>query len=370
MKVSVVMPYFFPATVYGGPIFASYNLCKQAANQKLNVEVITTDANGSKRINTNPNQFQNLDNFKVKYCKEEIPNYFSFAFFIHLWRDLKDSDVVHIQSIYSYTTPIALFYACLQNKKTILSPRGSLAKWSFSKRGFLKKLWISILIRPFIKNTVWLATSEKERKEILYFFKKHSIKLLSDGVDIPSNFVLTKSKWSSQNYIAGLGRIHKVKGFDILIRAMKHLQDYDPNLKLLIAGNDEGDLNYLKKIVTQLELNKQVQFVGALHNEDKEQFLANANCLVLSSHTENFGIVAAEALSLGTPVVASKNTPWNILESYKAGLYVDNNANEIAKACITILENLEDYEKKTKLLAQQFDWKYIATQYLKMLKSI
>ena len=34
------------------------------------------------------------------------------------------------------------------------------------------------------------------------------------------------------------------------------------------------------------------------------------------------------------------------------------------------LDNLEDYEKKTKLLAQQFDWKYIATQYLKMLKSI
>ena len=370
MKVSVVMPYFYPATDYGGPIFASYNLCKKAVAKGLEIKVITTDAGGSKRLNVNHNKFQTLVNFKVKYCKEEIPNYFSFTFLIHLWKDLKESEVVHIQSIYSYTTPIALIYSYLQNKKTILSPRGSLAKWSFSKRGFLKKLWISILIRPFTKKTVWLATSEKEHEEILYFFKKHTIKLLSDGVDISSHFVLKKSKWSTQNYIAALGRIHKVKGYDILIKAMKHLLDYDPNLNLFIAGTDEGDLKNLKLIVSQLELQNKVQFVGALHGDDKEQFLTNAKCLVLSSHTENFGIVAAESLSFGTPVVASKNTPWNILESYRAGLHVNNNANEIAKACITILENLEEYEKNTKLLAQQFDWKHIASQYLKILKSI
>lgn len=370
MKLSVVMPYFYPATVYGGPIFASYNLCKEMADLQAQVQVITTDANGLLRLDTQLNKFQDINNFKVKYCREEIPKYFSFAFVFHLWKDIKNSDVVHIQSIYSYTTPTALIYSFLQNKKVFLSPRGSLAKWSFTKRGLLKRLWISLLIRPFVKNTIWLATSKKEQQEIQFIFKRSTIKILSDGVDIPVNFQLKKSKWSSQNYIAALGRIHKVKGYDLLIKSMKILLDYDAGLKLFVAGNDDGDLARLKMIVSDLKLQEQVHFIGAIHQEDKDQFLANAKCLVLPSHTENFGIVVAEALSLGTPVVASKNTPWSMLETYKAGLHVENNTQEISKACITILENLNEYEKKTKLLAQQFDWKNIATQYLKILKSI
>ena len=370
MRISVVMPYFFPATVYGGPVFASYNLCKETACLQAQIQVITTDANGLKRVDAQVNSFQALNNFKVKYCKEEIPKYFSFTFLLQLWNDLKDSEVVHVQSIYSYTTPIALVYSFFQNKKVCISPRGSLAKWSFIKRGVLKKLWISLLIRPFVKKTVWLATSQKEQEEIQYFFKTATIKILSDGVNIPADFKLLNCKWSSQNYIAALGRIHKVKGYDLLIKSMRKLLDYDPSLKLLIAGNDEGDLDRLKRIVSDLSLQEQVRFVGSLHDEDKDQFLANAKCLVLPSHTENFGIVVAEALCLGTPVVASQNTPWSILETYKAGLHIENTPDEISKACITILENLDEYEKKTKLLAQQYDWKNIAIQYLKILKSI
>lgn len=370
MKVSVVMPYFFPATVYGGPIFASYNLCREIANLQTQVQVITTDANGLQRLNKSVNKFQTLNNFKVKYCKEEIPKYLSFSFIFHLWKDLKDSDVVHIQSIFSYTTPVALIYSFLQNKNVLLSARGSLAKWSFTKRGFLKKLWINLLIRPFLKNVIWLATSEKEENEILYFFKSSKVKTLSDGVVIPVDFKIKDSKWTSQNYIAALGRIHEVKGYDLLIKSMKKILDYDHSLKLFIAGNDEGDLARLKTIVANLKLNEKIQFVGSLNGEDKNQFLANANCLALTSHTENFGIVVVEALSLGTPVVASRNTPWAILESYHSGLHIENNPDDIAKACITVLKNLKEYEKMTKLLAQQFDWKNIANQYLKILKSI
>ena len=80
MKISVVMPYFFPATIYGGPIFASYNLCKESALLQAQVQVITTDANRLHRLDTEVNKFQTLNNFKVKYCKEEIPKYFSITF--------------------------------------------------------------------------------------------------------------------------------------------------------------------------------------------------------------------------------------------------------------------------------------------------
>jgi len=370
MKITIVMPYFYPAKVYGGPIFASYNLCKYAASPEFVINVITTDANGINRLNTSKNIFQSLHNFSVKYCREDVPKYFSSSFIFHLWRDLKQSDIVHIQSMYSYTTFFALIFCFFQKKKVFLSPRGCLAKWSFTKRGFIKKIWLEFLIAPFVKNIVWHATSEKEKNEILHLFKKSEIKILSDGVVISSDLDLKKNKWTFENYIAALGRIHKVKGFDLLIESMVQITNYNKDIKLFIAGNDDGDLLRLKKIVSNLNLEEKVQFVGAIDHEDKDQFLANAKCLILPSHTENFGIVVAEALALGTPVVASKNTPWEILESSKAGKYVENNPNDIAKGCISILDSLKDYKSKTKLLAKQYDWKNIAIQYIKILKSL
>lgn len=370
MKVSVVIPYFFPAISYGGPIFASYSLCKQVSKSNIKIEVITTDSNGPKPLKKPLNTFISLENFSVKYCKEELPKYFSSNFIFQLWNDLKQSDVVHVQSMYSYTTAIALLYCFLQNKKTFLSPRGCLARWSFTKRGLLKRLWLFLFIRPFINKVVWHATSEKEKQEILNFFKKSEIKILSDGVEIDSNFKLIDSKWKSKNYIAALGRIHPVKGYDLLIRAMKKISESKEDLQLFIAGNDDGDLSRLKKITSDLNLNNNVQFVGAIHGDNKNQFLANAKCLVVPSHTENFAIVVVEALALETPVIASKNTPWQVLESSKSGRCVNNNPEELGDACIQVLNNLNEFNKNTKLLAHQFEWKNIAIQYEKILRAL
>ena len=64
-------------------------------------------------------------------------------------------------------------------------------------------------------------------------------------------------------------------------------------------------------------LTSKVSFIGNVLGEKKELFLRKAKCLVMPSHTENFGIVAVEAMAQGTPVIASKNTPWEIIEKKK-----------------------------------------------------
>ena len=90
----------------------------------------------------------------------------------------------------------------------------------------------------------------------------------------------------------------------------------------------------------------------------------------MPSHTENFGLVAAEALFQNTPVIASKNTPWEVLETEQAGFHVVNTPQAISKAVITILKDVGFYRKNTFRVVEQFSWSKIAKTYKSTLLKI
>ena len=100
-------------------------------------------------------------------------------------------------------------------------------------------------------------------------------------------------------------------------------------------------------------LTSKVSFIGNVSGEEKELFLRKAKCLVMPSHTENFGIVAVEAMAQGTPVIASKNTPWEIIEKRKAGFWSENNPMDLKKSIERLLEEKTNIMKKTLILLQK-----------------
>lgn len=366
MKIALVIPSFYPATVYGGSIFASYYLTREAAKNGLNICVFTTNANGNERLKVVSNKEVQLDDFKVKYYHEQWIKFFSFRLLIGLWNDIKSADVLHLQAIFSYPTPIALIYAFLLNKKVLFSPRGSLSKYTFQSGGFIKKMWLNFLIKPFTKKVFWHATSTKEKEEIKHRFPKAKIHLISDGTYVESIKAVTKD-----NYIAALGRLHPVKGYDLLIRAFAEVQKKHADLVLKIAGEDDGEKSRLEKVAQENNLVDKVLFLGNVSGVEKEQFLQKAKCLVMPSHTENFGIVAVEAMALGTPVIASKNTPWEVIEKRKAGCWVENNPKNLSESIFGLLEeNQEEYQKNAQSLAKEYDWRHIAKQYQQVLEEI
>ena len=91
----------------------------------------------------------------------------------------------------------------------------------------------------------------------------------------------------------------------------------------------------------------------------------------MPSHTENFGIVAVEAMAQGTPVIASKNTPWEIIEERKAGFWSENNPIDLQKSIERLLEmKIGEYEKNAHSLAKEYDWRHIAKLYQQVLEKI
>lgn len=374
MKVCVVTPSFFPAKVYGGPIFSTLYTYRELASLGVNINVSTTNANGNTKLYEPVKIFSKFsDNLYVKYYNETLIGRFSLSLMLHLWKDIKPSELVHIQAVFSSPTPIALFYASIYKKPIILSPRGSLGEWCLvNKRSSFKKFWLNFLILPFKKKIIWHATSEQEKNEILSIDSNAKVVIIPNGFEPGIVFIpVNASRSIKSKVIISMGRIHKKKGFDILITCFKNILDHYPDSILKIAGKDDGEKENLILLAKNLKIEDKVLFIDHLEGNEKNRFLSDADVFVLPSHNENFGNVYVEALAAGTPIVASTNTPWEEVEEAGCGRWVPNTVEETSGAMLDILsQDRETMRQNALKYVQKFDWKNIALDFKKLYESL
>ena len=355
MNICVVSHSFYPATCYGGPIFSTYELCKKLADLGHNIYVSTTNANCGSLLDVDTSKFIEIHrNLNVRYYYEQIYWYFSFALFFGLWKDVKRSDLVYIQYIFHYTVPLALFYSWFLNRRVVICPRASLSPWGINWKGKLsslfKKSWINFFIRPFVSNVVWHGCSFIEIKDIKSCFYKADCYELSDGIKTSTfnferslNYIDVIKKYTNRDFtkvsdiVFSMGRLHEIKAFDNLIRSFSLVLKSQPDVKLLIAGSDEGSKSFLINEIKRLELLDSVFLIGQLDDIEKKEVLSNSSVFALCSHVESFGIVVLEALASGLPVVVSDKTIWKDLEKNKCGIFVSNKEDLFAVALLSAL---------------------------------
>ncbi len=385
MKINLIIPSFYPATVFGGPIFSTLYTCKELSKlDDININVSTTNTNMHNKLDVETNKdIRFEDNFYVKYYDETIINRFSFQLLINIWKDIKNSDIVHIQGIFDTPTPISLFYAKLFKKPILLSPRGSLGEWCIGNGSKFKTMWLNYLLKPLVKNITWHATAQQEKDEILSIYPNAKVEIIPNGIEydkFQNSSTLSKNEYSKKftnqdcepnKIIVSMGRLQKKKGFDILIDSFFETLKSFPNSILLIAGGDEGEEETLKSQIKSLNLENNVFLIGAIEGQEKIDFLANADLFCLPSHNENFGNVYVESLATGTPIVASKMTPWSEVEDYDCGKWVKNSIVETSKAMNAILKKDREMMKITsKKLAFKYDWKNVAEAFKKIVEEI
>ncbi|PML10612.1 hypothetical protein BCT86_00080 [Vibrio breoganii] len=379
MKICLVIPSFYPAVIFGGPIFSTYHTCTELAKiDDIKLNVITTDCNMHDKLDVKSNAWIELNNFHVKYYSETILGKFSLRLATKLWRDITGTDVVHVQAIFNSSTPIALFYGSLFRKSILLSPRGALGEWCLINGSKYKLLWLRLLIKPFLNRITWHATSYQEKNEILKIFPSVEVEVVPNGIDYENFQVQNKltridflKKFSGSEVdsspdkiIISMGRLQKKKGFDILIESFSEVLKLHPSAKLLIAGDDEGELTSLTELASTLGIINSVYFTGNISGQDKVDFLANADLFVLPSHNENFGNVYVESLAAGTPVVASLDTPWSEVEIENCGRWVKNTVSDTVCAMLDLLSrDRESLRENSKKCALKYDWSNIAASF-------
>lgn len=377
MKLCVVVPSFYPAFIYGGPIISIHNTCQALADQGVEVFVSTTNANGESKLNVPVNQFQQLaKNYNVKYYDDTIVGRFSWQFFFNIAADIKACDVVKVEDIFSTYVPITLFFSVFYKKKVMLSVRGVLSRWALnSRKKIFKQLWLFFFIRPFRNYIVWHATSLDEKDDINRSFPSSNVVVVPNGVnaeDYRKTPILSRSQYFSlfgislpddNQVIVSMGRLHKVKGFKVLIEAFSMLHNENPKIVLLIAGDDDGVGEELSLMIHRLGLINAVFLLGNLSGNKKIQFLAGADIFALTSYSENFGNVYLEALASGTPILATEGTPWRDIGRFGCGVSTDYTPDNIKNALRDMLAgDLVKMRESSFSYANNFTWNSIAAK--------
>lgn len=352
MKISFISPSFYPAAYYGGPIFSTYSFTKALAAQGIKLDVITTNANGNEKLNVVTEKFIEVSaNLRLKYYKSLDSRSTSFGMFTNLKKDMKAADIVYLVAIFSPPTPFTLYLSKKLNKPLIISPRGSLGTWCLNQGSRFKKLWLKLFINPFADKIYWHVTSEDEEKMVKVVYPKAKTFVIPNGIDLeefspmPTDKVksfynkFTGYDCSHKKIIASMGRLHKIKGFDILIEAFAAFIKSTADAVLLIAGEDFGEKANLEQLIADKKLEDKVFLVGKMDGKQKLEFLHNADVFALASHHENFGMVYAESLASGTPIIASKHTPWKEVEKYNCGKWVENTVSSFNTALVNIFNS-------------------------------
>jgi len=209
------------------------------------------------------------------------------------------------------------------------------------------------------KKCAFVTVSESSRRDMraLHITDKN-IEVVYPGVDLAFLVPGTKSETPTVAYV---GRLKEYKSVHVLIKAFAKVLTEVPEAKLIIAG-DGDDMGRLKKEVAHLKLERQVDFLGKVSEEEKRRILQGAWVCVNPSMMEGWGITVIEANACGTTVIAS-DVPGlrDSVRDRETGMLVPYGNVNLFAAHITHLlkdETLRNmFSKHAVEWAQNFEWK-------------
>ena len=238
---------------------------------------------------------------------------------------MSKSAIFYVNSFFHPTTIVTLLF--VGKGKVILAPRGELFK-EVSTDSVLKRIWLKIFFKSIFskfiqkKITSFHVTSDEELLTVRNLNTGIDSVLLRNIYEPPRKMTLPLSRSMRGDYIVHMSRISREKKIEEIILAF--LKE-NIDLRLVIAGSktdDEVYFNELIELVSNCSGNDKVSFTGvAVVGEEKFDILSKAFALVYFPLPENFGMVVAEALCYGTPVISGKTVPWSGLEERGAGYY-------------------------------------------------
>ena len=341
------------------------------------VKVYTTTANGSYELDVPVNKPTIVDNVPVTYYKRITKDHthFSPALLRTLWKEVRHFDVVHIHAWWNLVSVLSCWIATRRGIPVVVSPRGTLSEYSFSNRNSLPKRIIHALLgKRLLKKVSIHVTSKREKLAIESIISSERIINIPNFVALSESMPDIKYDYSPNHPLKLLffSRIEEKKGLDILLNALKTVS---VPYELTIAG--DGEATYIDKLKTKAADNGvagRIRWIGFQSN-DKFDVMRQHDLMVLPSYDENFGNVVIESLSVGTPVLISKNVG---LADYVA-------ANNLGWVCNLDQKDISDhinsiFEQEDKLseirevapnaIRCDFDEKNLTEKYISMYNQI
>ena len=408
MKLLCVIPSYWPAFQYGGPIASVHALNKAMAREGILISVFTTNVGLDGQVTVN-----------AETDVEGVPvTYFSFNPYLEIFggtglqfswliteslkKNLPLFDAAYIVSVWNYPSMMAAYYCRKYRKPYVLSPRGLLYPETFNKKSWKKWPYYYLAAKRALQEAaaIHYTTEDEAEKTHAYLGLENRALVIPNGIDlsefrdIPKNAELEKRypSLAGKKVILFLGRISWKKGLDILVRAYARLLEERDDLHLLIVGQDQEGFGAKVKSwlehygIKYVEADRgcpadlsraaaaKVTFTGMLVGREKLEAYAGSDLFVLPSYSENFGMTILEAMACGTPLVISNCVGiWREVEKNRAGLVVETDAESLREGIGRLLDHPELRQKSIengKQMLTDYQSERVAQKMIRELESL
>ena len=243
--------------------------------------------------------------------------------------------IVHLHGLWNIELHRCALICRRRHVPYVIAPRGMLEPWSLKQKWLKKRIARFLYQDSDLKFAVALhATAESEGAQFKKLGFMNKVIVSPNGVNVPESSFhsLHPSSPANAKRLLFVSRMHPKKGVAELVEAINAINRTQPELlkpwRVELVYTLSGDLEreYEAKVkdkVAAYGLNDKFVFTGALNDDEKWSAYARADLFVLPTYSENFGIVVAEALWAGVPVITTKGTPWHDLEEFKCGWWVE-----------------------------------------------
>jgi glycosyltransferase involved in cell wall biosynthesis len=355
VKILFVIPYFYPAEAFGGPVKVALDIGKQLVKSGHKVVVFTSDAKDlKKRLGRDHAEVEGMDvyyfrNLSMSLVKRSML-FLTPALNKKMRSDLKSFDVVHLHEYTTYQNIVVHYYAKKFGIPYILQAHGSLQiigrqtrKWIFDS------FFGSKLIKDSSKV---IALSELEVGQYKGAgVPAEKIALIPNGLDLtgysdlpsPGSFKKKFGLGNNERILLFLGRIHEIKGVDILVRAFASVAHKLDNVKLVIVGPDDGYLERVKALISSAKIEDKVLICGPLYGDAKLEAYIDADIYVLPSRYELFPMTILEAYACGKPVIASDVGRANelVIDGETGLMFESENTKDLASKIFSLMNDAE-----------------------------
>ncbi|NEP26810.1 glycosyltransferase [Moorena sp. SIO3I6] len=376
MKILHVIPSI--GSVRGGPSHAALGMVKALRQSGIDTEIATTNDNGCDLLDVPLYQRTEYQGVPVWFLPRFSPPLkefiFSAALTRWLWQHIRDYDIIHTHYLFSYPSTCAGLIARRQGIPYIVRTIGQLTPWALAQSRLKKQIYTSLIERHNLNRAAAIhCTSGGEAEDVRNFGIQTPTITLPLGVNQPVNFPEAKQKLRHIHNIPAqtpivlfISRLHNKKRPDLLIQALNKLATQNCDFHLIFAGSGESDYeNQLKNLVASTGLTSRTTFTGFITGTDKELVLQGSDIFVLPSFSENFGIVIAEAMAAGLPVIITPGVQIAPeIAQAKAGLVVEGELDALSNAIAQLLASpsLRNQlgENGKQLVSSRYSWSAIA----------
>jgi glycosyltransferase involved in cell wall biosynthesis len=371
---------------YKPRISSRYELSKGLLGRGHEVTVYTIDG-FKQRLNVERNRPIDVDGIRTYYFRNlskrlatKIPQFPYYAPVIAR-KEIMDFDIIHMHELTmlgfivqhyakKYNVPYvlqghgSLFFK--MSGRALFSPKGTI---SIRKKRLIKRARNALFESPTLHNASKVIALTNKEAELCKKIDvdENNIVIIPNGINLSEfenlpergNFRRKYLIDDDEKIVLYLGRIHQIKGIDLLVRAFSGLLKKMKNVRLVIAGPDDGFLSTLRRLIGYLKTDDKILLTGPLYEKDKLEAYIDADVYILPSIYETFPNTVLEAWACGTPVIVTDRCGVaNIMDN--AGFVVAYDKDQLKDAIIKALSDKRlrkrfEIEGK-KLVREKFSW--------------